>query len=142
MAQQVNWPGWEIVRKIGSGSFGSVYEIHREMFGDVEKAALKVISIPQNGDEVDELRNLGYDDASITTHFKGYLEDIVREYALMNKMKGNTNVVYCDDIRYIPNEDGIGWTIYIKMELLNPLMKNLQHEIGRASCRERVSWQV
>lgn len=127
MAQQVNWPGWEIVRKIGSGSFGSVYEIHREMFGDVEKAALKVISIPQNGDEVDELRNLGYDDASITTHFKGYLEDIVREYALMNKMKGNTNVVYCDDIRYIPNEDGIGWTIYIKMELLNPLMKNLQH---------------
>ena len=76
---KVIWPGWEVVRKIGSGSFGAVYEIRRDMFGDVEKAALKVIHIPQNRDEIQELRSLGYDDASITTHFKGYLEDIVKE---------------------------------------------------------------
>ena len=122
---KVIWPGWEVVRKIGSGSFGAVYEIRRDMFGDVEKAALKVIHIPQNRDEIQELRSLGYDDASITTHFKGYLEDIVREYSLMNKMKGHTNVVYCDDIRYEQAPDGIGWDIYIKMELLTPLMNNL-----------------
>ena len=46
---KVIWPGWEVVRKIGSGSFGAVYEIRRDMFGDVEKAALKVIHIPQTG---------------------------------------------------------------------------------------------
>ena len=122
---KVIWPGWEVVRKIGSGSFGAVYEIRRDMFGDVEKAALKMIHIPQNRDEIQELRSLGYDDASITTHFKGYLEDIVREYSLMNKMKGHTNVVYCDDIRYEQASDGIGWDIYIKMELLTPLMNDL-----------------
>ena len=122
---KVIWPGWEVVRKIGSGSFGAVYEIQRDMFGDVEKAALKVIHIPQNRDEIQELRSLGYDDASITTHFKGYLEDIVREYSLMNKMKGHTNVVYCDDIRYEQASDGIGWDIFIKMELLTPLMNDL-----------------
>ena len=33
---------------IGRGSFGEVYEIERELFGDVEKAALKVIAIPQH----------------------------------------------------------------------------------------------
>ena len=70
---KVIWPGWEVVRKIGSGSFGAVYEIRRDMFGDVEKAALKVIHIPQNRDEIQELRSLGYDDASITTHFKGHM---------------------------------------------------------------------
>ena len=24
------WPGWNIVREIGRGSFGRVYEIHRK----------------------------------------------------------------------------------------------------------------
>ena len=123
--KKVSWPGWEVVRKIGSGSFGGVYEIQRDVFGEVEKAALKVISVPQNKDEIDDFRVQGYDDPSITQHFKGYLQDIVHEYSLMAKMKGHTNVVYCDDVRYVQHDDGIGWDIFIKMELLNPLMKNL-----------------
>ena len=40
------WPGWETVRLIGRGSYGTVYEIRRDTFGDSESAALKVISIP------------------------------------------------------------------------------------------------
>lgn len=123
--KKVTWPGWEVVRKIGSGSFGGVYEIRRDVFGEVEKAALKVISIPNNSDEIEDFRVQGYDDPSITQHFKGYLQDIVHEYSLMAKMKGHTNVVYCDDVRYVQHDDGIGWDIFIKMELLNPLMKNL-----------------
>ena len=51
MANNANyptWPGWETVRLIGRGSFGAVYEIERDVVGDgdVEKAALKHISIP------------------------------------------------------------------------------------------------
>ena len=123
--KNIVWPGWEIVKRIGSGSFGAVYEIQRDVFGEIEKAALKVISIPQQRDEIEEFRVQGYDDASITKHFKEYLQDIVAEYSLMAKMKGHTNVVYCDDVRYIQHDDGIGWDIYIKMELLTPLMKAL-----------------
>ena len=37
----IQWPGWETVRKIGSGSFGSVYEIERKIFDLTEKAALQ-----------------------------------------------------------------------------------------------------
>ena len=121
----VSWPGWEVVKRIGTGSFGAVYEIQRDVFGEIEKAALKVISIPQQRDEIEEFRVQGYDDASITMHFKEYLQDIVAEYSLMAKMKSHTNVVYCDDVRYIQHDDGIGWDIFIKMELLTPLMKSL-----------------
>ena len=126
---KVSWPGWEIVRKIGSGSFGSVYEIQRDVFGDVERAALKVITIPQSRSDIEELLNEGYDEASVTERFRGYLQDIAREYSLMAKMKGHTNVVYCDDIRYVQHDDGIGWDIYIKMELLTPLMTTLSNNI-------------
>ena len=117
------WPGWEVVRKIGSGSFGSVYEIRRDVFGREEKAALKVLSIPESQEEIEELYNDGYDQESITTHYKEHLADIVREYSLMLEMKGHTNVVYCDDVKYVQHDDGIGWDIYIKMELLTPLTK-------------------
>lgn len=129
MAYEVKWPGWDVVDKIGAGSFGAVYRIRREMLGEEEFAALKVISIPQSSDELEELQSQGYDAATITTHFQKYLEDIIKEYSLMRKIKGNTNVVYCDDIQYVPKPDGFGWTIYIKMELLNPLMKNL-HQVN------------
>ena len=61
--------------------------------------------------------------------FQGYLEDIIREYSLMVDMKGHSNVVYCDDFRYVQHEDGIGWDIYIKMEMLTPLTKALGKEI-------------
>lgn len=123
--QQVLWPGWETSRLIGRGSFGEVYEIERDLFGKKEKAALKYISIPQSDGDIEELYSNGYDDASITAHFKGYLADIVREYSLMADLKGHPNVVYCDDIRYIQHDDGFGWDVFIKMELLRPLLKTL-----------------
>lgn len=33
MAQINTWPGWEPVRKLGDGTYGSVYEIRREEYG-------------------------------------------------------------------------------------------------------------
>ena len=124
------WPSWETVRLIGRGSFGSVYEIERDMLGEKEKAALKVITIPENDSEIETLRDEGYDDASITGTFKEHLKRIVAEYALMRKLNGNTNVVNCDDVRYVQHDDGFGWNIYIKMELLTPMKKALGKEIS------------
>ena len=123
MEQNLHWPGWEIVRKIGTGGYGTVYEIQREFYGDTEKAALKVISIPHSDDEIDFLRYTGLDDASITQTFRQQVGDIAKEYKLMSQMRDNPNVVHCDDFRAIPHEDGLGSDIYIKMELLTPLMK-------------------
>ena len=130
----ISWPGWEVVRRVGSGSFGAVYEIERDVFGRKEKAALKVLSIPENQDEINELYNDGNSQASITAHFKEHLEDIVREYSLMLDMKGHPNVVYCDDLRYVQHSDGIGWDIFIKMELLTPM----QNVVGKAYDEDQV----
>ncbi len=131
--QRISWPGWEVIRVIGRGSFGSVYEIQRNVLGDVEKAALKVISIPQNESDIDEMYSDGYDDESITSTFRSHLKSIVAEYTLMRKLNGSTNIVNCDDIRYVQHDDGIGWDIFIKMELLTPLTKALPAEIAEES---------
>lgn len=125
----VSWPGWEVVRQIGTGSFGAVYEIQRNMFGTRESAALKVISLPRTQSDLDELYSEGYDRDSITLMLQQHLGEIYREYSLMNQMKGNTNIVCCDDFRYSQRPDGVGWDIYIKMELLTPLNQYLGQTI-------------
>ena len=123
--ERVSWPGWETVRFLGRGNYGSVYEIQRDVFGNIERAALKVITIPQNKGDIDELYSEGYDDESISSAFESHLKSIVAEYSLMKKMSGCSNIVNCDDVRYIQHDDGIGWDIYIKMELLTALPKAL-----------------
>lgn len=126
------WPGWEIVEPIGRGSFGSVYKIQRSIRGSMEVAALKVITIPQNRDEIHQLRSDGYDDRSITQYFLDSLEKIENEYALMANLKGHSNIVYCDDINAEAHEDGFGWNIYIRMELLTPMKKWLGGTVTEA----------
>ena len=126
------WPGWETVCLIGRGSFGAVYEIERDVFGHKEKAALKVITIPQSDSDIEELYDSGYDEASVTATFKSHLESIVNEYSLMRELNGAANVVNCDDFRIVPHDDNIGWDIYIKMELLTPLTKALDKQPGEA----------
>lgn len=115
------WPDWEIAGVLGTGGFGAVYEIHRGS----EKAAVKILSIPRDDDEITQLRAEGYDEASISAHYRDTLKDILQEYALMVEVKGNTNVVACEELRYTPHENGIGWDIFIKMELLKPLNKTM-----------------
>lgn len=85
--KNVLWPGWETVGVLGQGSFGAVYEIRRDVFGDVEKAALKVISIPQSKSELDEMYGEGYDEISIQKNLESQLKNIVSEYSLMRKLK-------------------------------------------------------
>ena len=119
----VQWPGWKVTGELGAGASGVVYEIERDIRDYKEKAALKVISIPKNKSDIDEMIADGYDRKSLTKRFEDYLEDIIHEYSVMAEMKGCTNIVYCDDIKLIQHDDGIGWDIYIKMELLTPLPK-------------------
>ena len=124
MFESVNFPGWEVVRKIGEGSFGGVYEIQRKLpDGRVETAALKKMSIPRDQEEVYVLQSQSFSGEQITAYFKKQMEELVREYLFMQKLSGCPNVVSCQDVRYSPHEDGIGWDIYIRMELLTPLKK-------------------
>ena len=134
MYENVNFPGWEVVRKIGEGSFGGVYEIHRTLPGGrVEKCALKKLSVPRNDGEIQELISQSFSTESITAHYKNQMGELVNEYSLTQELSSCKNVVGCYDVRFIQHDDGIGWDIYIRMELLNPLRQALSAEYQEAT---------
>lgn len=76
------------------------------------------------------MRADGYDDESITSTFRSHLKSIVGEYSTMQKMNGSSNIVNCDDVHYESHADGFGWDVYIKMELLTPLVDSLPKSIS------------
>ena len=123
---------WRITRLIGEGSFGKVFEMEREDFGVTYKAALKAITVPANESEVREVMAEGMDEASVRDYFGTFVQDLVKEFALMSKLKGNSNVVSYENHQVIPHKGGIGWDILIQMELLTPLNEyTRKHTITR-----------
>lgn len=111
---------WHITRLIGEGSFGKVFEIERKDFGKTYKSALKAITIPQNQSEIKNLSMSGMDSDSVTSYFNSLVENVAKEFELMSEMKGHSNIVSYEDHNVFKHEDGIGWDILIRMELLTP----------------------
>ena len=127
---------WYLSRLIGKGSFGKVFEITRDELGTTYRAALKIITIPQDEDDIRNRMTYDSDVSSVKSYYDGVLRDIVSENEIMSQLKGNTNIVSYEDHKIIPHEDGIGYDILIRMELLTPLLDRMAQ--GRLSEEEIV----
>ena len=112
---------WHIKRFIGAGSYGKVFEIERRDFDMVFTGALKAITIPADKSEYEQVLEAGMDREGASTYFRDYVQELNREIALMSRLKGHSNIVSYEDHQIIPHEDGIGWDILIRMELLKPI---------------------
>ena len=120
------WPDWKIVKYLGGGAYGKVYEIERNISGVQEKAALKIVSRPKDDNEIDDYYANGYDQESIIASYENEIRDYVQEYRLMKELQGQSNIVSCDDFTVVPHENGIGGDIFIRMELLTSLQQILK----------------
>lgn len=116
---------WYVESFIGAGSFGRVYKIYRDELGNRFYSALKHISIPVEESELKQLRADGMDDTSISNYYNSLAKSISAETTLMNKLRGNTNIVGFEDSRVIPKQSGVGYDIFIRMELLESLTNRI-----------------
>ena len=120
---------WTLVRLLGEGSYGKVFEAHRVDFGETYRSAVKIMTIPQNYGEVLNAIAEGMDDRSLTTYFRGFVDEMVQEFALMAKLQGTANVVSYMDHMVVEHQGSIGWDILIRMELLTPMNQYLGNRI-------------
>lgn len=124
------WPSWRPERQIGKGSYGTVYEVVREESEVISRAAVKVISIPQNQEEIDSLRSENMDDDASKTYFNTIKNDFVKEIQIMQSLKSAPNIVIVEDYAVDSKDDGMGWDLFIRMELLTPFSTYIRdHEL-------------
>lgn len=117
-----HWKEWEVTELVGAGSFGKVYKITRTGLNNFkEESALKVIRIPQNASDYQSALSEGMDDESVSAYFESIVSELSNEFALMSRLKGNTNIVSFEDYEVVKIPDDFGWEIFIRMEFLTPL---------------------
>ena len=121
-------PGWYRVKKLGAGSYGTVYEIRKEEGGHVYRAALKKMSIPRDESEIQSAYADGMDEHSVSSYFQTLVDSISSECAMMYELSGNTNIVAYQGHQILPHRDGIGADVLIQMELLRSLTDYVSHE--------------
>jgi serine/threonine protein kinase/predicted negative regulator of RcsB-dependent stress response len=138
------WGEWSIDEKIGEGSFGQVYRIKRSINKNDYYAAVKIISIPFQENEILELYSEGMDKDSIKKYFNEIVKGLVEEVDLLYSFRGLSNIVNIDDYKVYENSDGISYDVLIKMELLqditrysrtNPLSKSELLKLGMDLCK-------
>ncbi len=116
------WPKWEIVEKLGEGGFGEVYKAKREILGEETWSAIKVVHIPRHTSELREMETSGLTEDFIKDYYKQSVNSYVGEIKTMELMKSASHIVAIEDYEVVENDEGIGWTIYIRMELLTNLI--------------------
>ena len=125
---QIPWKDWKIVRRLGGGGFGTVYEIERDFYGEEELAAMKVIRIPKEESDLDDDYNSGMTEEEVREKYTYIQNYFSKEYQLMLEFKGHSNIVNFHEFSVVPNPDGPGCALYIRMELLKPLKEVLKTE--------------
>ena len=113
------WPDWEIVEKIGSGAFATVFRASRRNGIDGEKdSAIKIIRVPGSDSDWEMLLAEGKTGEQAERYFQGVVDDSLKEIRAMEELAGNTNIVTIFDYKVHRVPDGRAWYILIRMEYL------------------------
>ena len=114
---------WKIDKELGKGAFGQVYRIYWEDgLGGYTTSALKFIHIPSEEALVNQ-KEIQPNMEAVRNYFLKQVERIKEEILILQKCKGQSNIVSYEDhlIVETAGEEEIGWDILIRMELLYPM---------------------
>lgn len=115
------WPEWSLGPVLGRGGYGVVYKISRKTPEESETSALKIIAVPQDDYAWDSLKLEGFSDEESRDYYRNLTERFAEEVRLMQSLQDTRHVVRIRDSAILPKEDGKGYYLLIRMELLKPL---------------------
>ncbi|MBR3366300.1 MAG: protein kinase [Lachnospiraceae bacterium] len=131
MIRYAFWPDWYIEDPredlLGQGSFGKVYKVRRKDMGLETVSALKIIRVPASEEEAGTLLDSGMDEASVQAYYRGIVRGISSEIGTMVSLRSAPNIITIED--YHVEEEKVGYTIYIRMQLLESLESRLRGRV-------------
>lgn len=120
--------GYTIIKKLGSGGYGTVYLGMKEELGKQYRTAIKYISLPDADGYEAVLQDYGYDKAAAQTYFEKMVADITSEINMLMELSKRDNryiVAYYDhEIRKCM--DPLRYEIFMRMEYLTSLSRHIR----------------
>lgn len=122
------WGEWCSSELLGQGSFGKVYKMVKKDLDKEYYAAVKHLSLPNEPGEEKNLYAEGIvtDNETLKIYYDDVLKTLRSEIDLCYKLKGYTNIVSYEDHYIRPKDTGVGYDIFIKMELLTGLQDRIK----------------
>ena len=116
------WPQWHVVKHLGGGAFGDVFEVYRDNFGIRESSALKMIQI-SDAEETRALFSFAQEAGDLSK--RGGQPDIPatfrNEIQIMEALRGAPNIVTIEDFHL--KRDASSTTLFVRMELLTSVQQ-------------------
>jgi len=118
--ESLPWPEWQLLEPMDSGSFGTVYRACRAD-NPVDQCAVKIIPVPQDDGQIQELRSQGMSDTKIRSIFEKEAAALLEKARKLSGFMDDPHIVSVFDVQMLPTQDEPGFCLYIRMELLHPL---------------------
>ena len=111
------WPQWHVIRRLGGGTFGDVFEIYRDHFGIQESSALKIIQISDAAETYALFLSPVEVEKSRTQDGQSEIPEAFRnEIQIMEALRGAPNIVTIED--FYLKRDASSTMLFARMELL------------------------
>ena len=70
------WADWQLTELLSSGASGTVYRACKRSYPEIQ-SAIKIMDVPQDSEETDELRKAGVPEEQIRARYRRRKETIV-----------------------------------------------------------------
>ncbi|MBR4204794.1 MAG: leucine-rich repeat protein [Clostridia bacterium] len=117
------WPQWQVEKLLGKGSYGRVYQVVRREQGAETRSAVKIISVPPDPAEADNLRAKGMKEDEIVGYYRKIATDFGKEIEMLRAVQASPHVVGLEDYKVVQSRSAAMWFILIRMELLTPFQQ-------------------
>lgn len=107
------WNNWEVVEKIGEGSYAEVYKAYKKVDGIPLYCAVKYIELPK------KIK----DEKSIIKSTTQIIASLKREITIMQKLNGNKHIINCLNFHQERAENRKGADCYVFIELAEDIEK-------------------
>jgi len=113
------WDNWHIIEKIGEGPNGEVYKASKMLNNQTFFCAIKYLSLPKKDEDVDTLLKKGIikNKNEINNYYLKILQVLKNNILSLKNIPGNNYVLKYYDFYQEPKASGIGYDVYIRMEL-------------------------
>lgn len=117
------WPDLKVKRQLGSGLFGSVYEVRTEGRDDSDRFAIRVLTLPRSlaaGKELARDLNLSQPQ-DLAAYYKDLVQGVQEEIRQLQDLQFDSPFLKILDYKALKQLQGPGWHVLIRTEFLPSL---------------------